>query len=61
MIAYRMKFLGGAISPGLRIGLLSQSSRDPEVYPPDDDDFPNPTDELYPRAMWEQRPRPRCS
>ena len=50
MIAYRMKFLGGTLSPGLRIGLLNQSFKGSEVYIPDDDDFHNPTDEALPTS-----------
>ncbi len=48
MIGYKLKFLGGTLTPGLRIGILNQSFRGSEVYIPDDDNFHSPTDDGIP-------------
>lgn len=48
MIGYKLKLLGGALTPGLRIGILNQSFRGSEVYIPGDNDYHHPTDEAIP-------------
>ena len=52
MIAYRMKFLGGTLSPGLRIGLLNRASRARRCISPMTTTSTIPPTKLYPRAMW---------
>lgn len=50
MIGYKMRLLGGTLTPGLRIGILNQSFRGSEVYIPDGDDFHSPSDDGIPKT-----------
>lgn len=50
MVGYQMKLLGGILTPGLRIGLASESFKGSEVYIPDDDDYHQSTDDAIPNS-----------
>lgn len=50
MVGYQMKLLGGILTPGLRIGLASESFKGSEVYIPDDDDYHQATDDAIPNT-----------
>lgn len=48
LAGYKLRLLGGTLTPGVRIGLLNQSFRGSEVYIPDDDDYHQPDDDAIP-------------
>lgn len=48
LVGYKLRLLGGTLTPGIRIGVLNQSFRGSEVYIPDDDDYHQPDDDAIP-------------